>query len=159
MKTCICEWCNKSFQTWPSRPGRFCSSQCRSEFAARQPKPHSKRKPRNQITWNCKQCGKQVTCFASRVRDTCSRKCARLYFSKKSVLVCKQCGEQTTVNNSVITAQHRQFCNRDCADKYQRTAMIGINNPNWKGGTAKSERGPNWQSQSVAARKRDNYTC
>lgn len=51
-----CEWCGNDFQEWTYRKPRFCSNQCRSEFAARQPKLAS-RKPEIHITRECAICG------------------------------------------------------------------------------------------------------
>lgn len=78
----VCEFCGKPFMGWRSRPNRFCSSICRSKFAARQPKP-SKRRPENFIDRSCEFCGKEFKihkCHLSRNDGNrhgifCSRGC------------------------------------------------------------------------------------
>lgn len=53
-----CEWCKKEFEEWTYRQPRFCSSQCRSEFGAKQPRPN-KRKPKTmRVKRKCRICKK-----------------------------------------------------------------------------------------------------
>lgn len=84
-KQCICEWCNKEFITRHDAQGRFCSSQCRSEFAATQ-RPKGIRKPEIHITMNCKVCNKpyQTTTHHVRLRGSscCSRECVAILQSQ-----------------------------------------------------------------------------
>lgn len=75
-KQCVCEWCNKSFETYPSRPGRFCSRKCSSEYGSKLPRGHVFKPERGgKIYWTCKQCGKEMRTFKSRVRVFCSTVC------------------------------------------------------------------------------------
>ncbi len=87
-KTFICAWCGKEFVTWAYRNQRFCSRQCTSEYAARQPKPNL-RKPQNFVTVCCENCGKEVIvhkCMVTiRNRRFCSRKCQAEVFSTERV--------------------------------------------------------------------------
>lgn len=53
----VCQWCGKEFENWTYRKSTFCSNQCRSEYAARQPKP-SQRRPENFVDRICERCGK-----------------------------------------------------------------------------------------------------
>lgn len=80
-----CKWCGKHFETWVYRKPTFCSSQCRSEYAARQPKLTA-RKPEIHITRQCVVCGKdyQTTTHQVRLRGSscCSRECAGALQSK-----------------------------------------------------------------------------
>lgn len=66
----ICQWCKKEFKEWAYRKPSFCSSQCRSEFAARQPKP-KKRRPENFLKKQCVLCGKDF--IVHKVFDTNGR--------------------------------------------------------------------------------------
>ena len=74
----VCEWCKKEFEDWTYRKCRFCSDQCRSEFAARQPKPNAI-KQEIHITKTCRYCGKEyeTTTHQERLRGSnfCSREC------------------------------------------------------------------------------------
>lgn len=78
-KRCECEWCKKEFETWNSRPGRFCCEQCRSEFAARQPK--GKRGKR--VILYCEICSREYVIYESYYKLRGSRFCS---------LECKQRG-------------------------------------------------------------------
>ena len=158
----ICDWCKKEFEEWTYRQPRFCSNQCRSEFACRQPKPNSHRQSRGGIVrWNCKQCGKEMKTFKSRVRDTCSNKCGKLFYSKaeRTTYKCQVCGKETIATTSYIRLFSPKCCSVKCSGEYRLGMFAGDKNPNWKGGTARQERGVNWSSQSKKARRRDNYTC
>lgn len=75
----ICQWCNKSFEKWTYRKPTFCSNQCRSEYAARQPKP-AQRRPQNFVTMYCEQCSKEYVVHKSQNENGhtsrfCSRQC------------------------------------------------------------------------------------
>jgi hypothetical protein len=160
----ICDWCKKEFEEWTYRQPRFCSSQCRSEFGCRQPKPNSHRQSRGGIVgWNCKQCGKEKTTFKSRVRDTCSQKCGKLYTSKATFieLNCGWCNKIFYLPNQKQNTDKnkKRFCSAKCADMHHGKKISGENNRWWKGGIAIKSRGDNWQSRSREVRKRDNYTC
>ena len=60
-KECICEWCKNKFETPMSRPGRFCSAQCRSEYGASRPRPKRRKPETMNIDRFCKVCGKHFT--------------------------------------------------------------------------------------------------
>lgn len=86
-KRCVCEWCKKEFETWESRPGRFCSGQCRTEFAARQPRP-KRRNPNKWVDKVCNTCGKGFPADTAQIRlrgggKYCSRKCQGIGTSKR----------------------------------------------------------------------------
>lgn len=70
-----CEWCGKEFEEWTYRQPRFCSAQCRSEFAARQPKPTT-RKPEIHITRTCKWCSEEYKTTTHQVRLRNSSYCS-----------------------------------------------------------------------------------
>lgn len=80
-----CKWCKKEFQEWTYRQPTFCSNQCRSEYAAIQPKIKS-RKPESYITKNCTICGKPYTVHKifveKRISNYCSKDCRAEFFSK-----------------------------------------------------------------------------
>lgn len=84
-KTCICEWCEKSFETRHDAPGRFCGHQCMSEYAA-SVSPGAPRKEEIHITLNCKICGNPYQTTAHQVRERgstcCSRQCVNVLQSQ-----------------------------------------------------------------------------
>lgn len=71
----ICDWCKKKFENWTYRQSRFCSNQCRSEFAARQPKPNAQ-KPEIHITKPCDTCGNLYQTTTHQMRERGSRFCS-----------------------------------------------------------------------------------
>lgn len=54
----VCEWCEQEFEEWTYRNPRFCSSQCVNVYAARLPKP-STRRPENFVKLACEECGEK----------------------------------------------------------------------------------------------------
>lgn len=80
-----CKRCGKVFEEYAYRSPSFCSNQCRSEYAARQPKPKA-RKPLNRITLNCKVCGKEYQTSIHQIRlrggTCCSRECVNILQSQ-----------------------------------------------------------------------------
>jgi len=68
----ICDWCGKEFEEWTYRQPRFCSAQCRSEYAAHQPKGKDKSK---YITLTCDWCGKKYKLLKSYYENRGSRFC------------------------------------------------------------------------------------
>lgn len=73
----ICEWCGNRFYSWKYRQNRFCSNQCRSEFAARQPK--STYMPEIHVILNCVICNSEYETTTHHVRlrgsSCCSTEC------------------------------------------------------------------------------------
>lgn len=75
----VCEWCKSDFIEWIYRKPRFCSNQCRSEYASIQPRPNQRR-PDSFVSVVCEQCNKNYTvhkCQKTKQNPTrfCSRKC------------------------------------------------------------------------------------
>lgn len=73
-----CQWCGKSFEEWTYRKPSYCSNQCRSEYGARQPKPH--KKPRALVECKCLTCGKLFSVDKTQIElrgggKYCSRVC------------------------------------------------------------------------------------
>ena len=72
-----CEWCKKQFAEWTYRNPRFCSNQCRSEFASRQAKPH--KHPKVFLDRTCATCGKIYKTSLSQIilrnGKYCSKEC------------------------------------------------------------------------------------
>ena len=74
-----CDWCKKEFVEWTYRHSRFCSNQCRSEYAARQPKP-KQRRPENFVVMVCEYCKSEYRVHKSQLTKSkpcrfCSRAC------------------------------------------------------------------------------------
>lgn len=81
----ICGWCGKEFEEWTYRNSSFCSNQCRSEFAAKQPKPH--KHPKIRVRHVCLTCGKSFIVEENQIRlrgggKYCSRICQGVAKSK-----------------------------------------------------------------------------
>ncbi len=75
-KTCICQWCNKEFETWTCRPGRFCSKKCAGRYGG-SVSPGHPTSPQNYITRQCEVCGKEYTVHKVQVEKRNSRFCSR----------------------------------------------------------------------------------
>lgn len=75
-KQCICEWCNKSFETWQCRPGRFCSRKCAGQYGG-SVSPGHPTSPDSYVTLNCEMCGNSYTVHKVFVEKRNSRFCSR----------------------------------------------------------------------------------
>ena len=84
-KSCVCEFCGATFETYRSRPGRFCSSLCRSKFGARQKRPN--RQPVDNVMYCCDWCGKSFVIHRCQLGRTpyhhCCRECANNHNSEQ----------------------------------------------------------------------------
>lgn len=75
-----CRWCNKEFEDWTYRNRAFCSSQCRSEYGAKQPKPNKRKPETMKIDRICEICGNHFTTNTYQIvlrggGKHCSRSC------------------------------------------------------------------------------------
>ena len=91
LKQCICEWCHKEFETWPSRPGRFCSLTCAGKYGARQPKPNLRKPETMKIERLCEVCENPFTTNIYQITlrgggKYCSRKCKGEATSKRLLI-------------------------------------------------------------------------
>lgn len=84
--TKICKTCGKPFESWTYRHQIYCSVHCKNIFAARQPKP-STRKPENFVTLRCEWCNKEYTVHkiynsGDRQSRFCSATCRQEWISR-----------------------------------------------------------------------------
>ena len=96
--TYTCNWCGKQFIDYVYRKTKYCSRQCLSEYASRQPKP-SQRRPENFITKICEVCNKEYVihkCQDKRKNGTKSRFCS---------ISCKS----KFVSNNMVGAKNNNF--------------------------------------------------
>lgn len=118
----------------------------------------TRRKTSQQI--KCDFCGKEFLEPHSRAKrkfkhNYCSMECYGLSKKGEHVeLVCRVCGKIIIRGKWEIDRGRKDFCSHKCFGIYN----IGEKNPNWKGGW-EPYYGPNWDTQRVAALKRDNYKC
>ena len=68
---------------------------------------------------------------------------------------CEICDKKCTISRGKLSpARKLRFCSNDCSNK----AMMGVNNPSWRGGHP-NYYGPNWRPLRRLARILDNNTC
>jgi 5-methylcytosine-specific restriction endonuclease McrA len=78
---------------------------------------------------------------------------------KRVMLRCFTCNIQVERQLYQAASGKRVFCSRACHNKWRSSDdWRGANNPAWLGGHSQY-RGPNWKTQSRAARTRDSYSC
>lgn len=170
-KTVICAGCDKKFDAKISARSRgkqnFCSHECYLDH-----------KTKNRIVFEfaCDQCGVRYTRLRNQIavhngHRFCSQKCVNTWNKTNtptgehhphfgSVEVsCATCGNLLIRNPYRLRDYEEQYCNRKCAGKSRNRRYSGPNNSKWKGGYQPGYRGPNWEIQAAAARKRDGYHC
>lgn len=141
-----CKMCNKKFVSYISSNRKYCSKSCL----------HKSYK-RKWVFKNCKTCGKIFASYLSSKRKYCSNEChQRMKFihnpkMKNKIsksLMGKMCGEKNPNFKPKIilhckyckhkflafpySKETRKFCSRKCKDIWQKEALKGIHNPNWK---------------------------
>ena len=99
-RECVCEWCRAEFTTpfrtnmLPEKYGRFCSANCRAQYAVRQPKPGN----RGERSYNYKhglyagrKAGVIVRTDRDRIQDAVRHAVKRGRIVKSAT--CKRCGD------------------------------------------------------------------
>lgn len=109
----------------------------------------------------CARCGQTFACATSRPRHGrgrhCSRDCqyaARREAPRGVAVLCVGCDSVFVVPKSRLLEGRGLYCSRPCRDQNR----IREQHPSYRGGVD-DDRGPNWQAQKRAARKRDRNTC
>lgn len=120
----ICEWCNKEFNSWESRQNRFCSSQCRSEFGAQQPKTR-----------------KNSTVYVTKICEYCSKK-YKLTLAYTKLRKSRFCSEQCRSNKMSIEMQGENNPNWNGG-----TVDQSAYGPNWERQKRKAKRRDNHTCQ------------
>jgi endogenous inhibitor of DNA gyrase (YacG/DUF329 family) len=164
-----CEQCGLAFRRWAFEAAKvtrhFCGKACYNAWQTGQVRgPRSGNFPRGanhhnykgKIAHVCERCGKTFEKFPSQSINGQGRFCSRASTRNRVELPCEQCGEVFTVK--AAEAGTARFCSKACRFQWQRTGLVGDNNPNWKGGYSPYY-GPNWRAQKRNVRRRDNYTC
>ncbi|MBI1749468.1 MAG: HNH endonuclease [Acidobacteria bacterium] len=76
---------------------------------------------------------------------------------RREIVLCHTCGTRVEKQPCAVTSHN--FCSRECFAKWRSSPdWSGSNNPAWLGGHD-SYRGPDWERQTAAARRRDANTC
>jgi hypothetical protein len=162
----VCSACGQAFvprDTSPSHlvrhPPKYCSRTCYATGVSKR------------VTLVCNQCGCQfkrkqyMKDWSSTRGPFCSFKCYGKWQSnnligknrKRVTVHCHVCG--TPIERQPSAVSEHVFCGRDCFGKWKASEECsGANSPSWLGGSA-GYRGPNWNRQRRATRKRDDQTC
>lgn len=74
------------------------------------------------------------------------------------LVACATCGKEKRTESMHLRRNKQHFCCRKCRGTWLSLHASGENSPFWKGGEVEY-RGPNWNQQQRAARKRDGYKC
>lgn len=160
LKTCL--RCGKPYQPKddrPNRPARYCSRSCAQ--------PNRKKR----VLLTCRQCGKEferkayMKTWSAERGPFCSMGCYARWQSthligknrKRKRVNCYICGK--TIEKQPSAVVDHNFCSRQCFAAWRASpAWSGSKNPAWLGGH-EAYRGPNWNRQTRAARRRDDDTC
>ena len=162
----VCSNCGQSFVPRDSSPShlarhppKYCSRKCSHAGTS------------SKVTLVCSQCGHQfkrkqyMKDWSTTRGPFCSFKCYGKWQNenlvgknrKRVTVLCHICG--TPIERQPSAVASRNFCGRECFAKWRASKeWSGPNNPAWLGGH-ETYRGPNWNRQSKAARRRDGNTC
>lgn len=166
-----CDYCGKSFY----RPqghlkrckiGKFCSREC---FGLYERAENNHQWQGGKIIKRCEICGNtfEVDKGASDRRKYCSKECSNIGNSGERNKkwrndldsICLECGAKIRIR-TIIYKDAKNFCDKNCADKYHSKAMQGLNNPRYKDGQA--GRGYTHEfnkAKKKEIRERDRYRC
>lgn len=175
-KTYECEQCHKAFDRNAANMARskhaFCSPRCTGDWNATH-KVGENNPGYKQVAVNCAQCSASLKRPPHKIARSknffCSVACRAQYNSNhirgtdnptynRVPALCAGCGKSMLVIPFRVKHHKTHFCNKACYGVWQSQHRIGRNGPNWRGGY-KEYYGPDWNVQSRAARKRDNYHC
>lgn len=85
------------------------------------------------IKKNCINCGKVVERYPSQILETvyCSRKCRSEHFREYNTVLfnCDYCGKSKRIRKANYKSEGNHFCSRTCKDEWQKTGLVGENNP------------------------------
>lgn len=120
----ICKQCGKTFKHVSRKKIKFCSNECREQFAEeeREEKEIAKEKAKERQCI-CKWCG-NVFVTTNKRNKYCSNECRRLNTNKMqrdkadiSIVdkVCKECGKHFSTKRS-----RKLFCSKECSIKYSQ---------------------------------------
>lgn len=89
------------------------------------------------VTFNCRNCGLEVTRYGGNGVKFCSQDCFfdhRRKNGNKVLVACGYCGEGLNRFKSRVEKFNRQFCDEDCLAKhYRENTPTGRANPQWDG--------------------------
>lgn len=162
--TLECEFCGDNFTCKPSHKEnrRFCSVDCKNEFASENKvgKNNPLYKERIQIT--CEECGDEFKIKPHRkgrarfCSSTCRGKTSGRHGRKREIVECHYCGEEKEVKQYRTDRSDKLFCGVECHDKWAKEA--GKEHHSWKGGHHQTY-GAEWKRKRAEALERDNHTC
>lgn len=173
-KKTTCNCCGKEIERIPSGIGErnFCSVECRNQVIS---KEITERGIQNAYHFQCAQCGSSFSRGKGRASPHskirfCSKACWGAYAKEHKRLKrdnpnftsvevqCAECGK--TILRPPYRAKNEinNFCDMNCYAQWRSKNIAGEAHPIWKGGRLPYY-GPDWERQSAAARKRDNYRC
>lgn len=162
----ICSVCGISFCRSPSHMRKskqpYCSLKCFSNRMG------------GRVVVSCSICGKEVVRAASHAKrnanQLCSSRCRDVLYKRtntndgsslwrggKVQTQCEECGNP--LERFPYELKARTFCNRSCFTAWKSKNFAGEKNPHWRGGYKEDYYGPNWRTQSRAARQRDQHCC
>lgn len=144
---CVCSRCGKEFMRKPSQVAKskdlYCSRACKNDVCSK-------------VEVSCVTCGKPDLRWPSQTNESETHYCSSRCRQNIDILTCEWCG--THFERHSYSVGERSFCSRSCVGKWRSVTFSGENSPAWKGGWS-SYYGPDWNSQSRKARKRDGYAC
>lgn len=120
----VCQFCGITFRSYPSRPRKFCSKQCKDAALVGQPSPK-----RSGVVRLCKQCGASFDSYPTDKQKYCSLDCRNQSMRKKRLeMPCTACGQIVYPHPSRLKHGKTIFCSPNCKKTYQS----GHNSVHWK---------------------------
>lgn len=169
-----CFYCGKPLKRerfeLKEHPRHFCSNEHRGKWmSTRRGKDHPSSVPH--VKLECDSCHSPLERSPSYIKkhNFCNQRChwnwnIGRYCGENnphwhSVHVeCAYCHKPLIRQANQKKEHHRHFCNHECKGLWMSEHIRGKAHPRYIGGIT-FDRGPNWQRQKTAARKRDDYTC
>ncbi len=134
-----CEICGREYGVPESHYKRHKHHYCSMECASKGQTGNRNHRWVERDVRVCKNCGKEFKIVRYKKNKFCSRKCMGEYKHKTHSVIeqCAYCGN-TIVVKLCYTGKRLNFCGMDCKNAFHSLAMEGINNPNWRGGSARA---------------------
>lgn len=153
---------------------KYCNRKCYSVGLSK--RNSSKKK---EIKVNCFYCNNQLIRTPYQVntfqKHFCNLKCKGLElsirtkgkdrrgFPPKLIKICNECGIEFKIIPALVKKGGGVYCSKKCYGIARKKIILGVNNPNWRGGMTKiqvsirsSFENRQWRSDVF---QRDNYTC
>lgn len=80
----------------------------------------------------CKYCYKKIS--KTNKQGLCSQMCKSFWNGTRIKFKCENCGKTSADKKAHYNKVNHHFCSLECRNEWQKEALKGVNNPNYKGG-------------------------